>query len=319
MISTFLIIIIGLSVFALFVTAALSPIETLSWWAGWTEREISGEDIEDDGGDPAAKIAAHKSDDHLYVVYLSGIASISGRFLLPRELAFIKGLKSRLPDATIIADVFPYSPAGLPLLAAPRAFDRLWRRVQKIKLTGKSTILAVLINMRNVFQVMVSADHRYGPIFNQGAADVIEQALLRHGYKRGSNAPVAIIGYSGGAQIAIGATPFLTARLGAPIDVVSIGGVMASDPGLHFLRRLHCFIGEKDNVRKIGGAMFPERWSIMAHSEWNAAKHDGRIVEHSIPEMKHAGAKGYFGLIKIGEKRNNERTQELVESVLSAG
>lgn len=313
MISSFLAIIIGLGLFALLITAALSPIETLSWWAGWTEQEIEEPDEDNIAATPAAK-----PDDHLYVVYLSGVASISGRFLLPRELAFINGLKTRLPGATIIDDVFPYSPAGLPLLAAPRTFDRLWRWVQKMKLMGRATILAILINMRNVFQVMVSADHRYGPIFNQGAADVIERALLRHGYRRGSGAPVAIIGYSGGGQIAVGATSFLTSRLRAPISVIAIGGVMASDPGLHFLKQLHCLSGEKDNVRKLGAIMFPERWAAMAHSEWNAALHDGRIIDHPLPGVSHAGARGYFGLVKFEGAQNNIQTQKLVASILSS-
>ena len=314
MISTFLFIIIGLSVFTLLITAALSPIETLSWWAGWTEKEI--DDDHENTNTPSTK---QPLSTQRYVIYLSGIASISGRYLLPREKAFINGLKARMPDVTFISDVFPYSPAGLPLLAGPRTFDRLWRRVQKIKLTGKSTILATLINMRNVFQVMVSADHRYGPIFNQGAADVIEQALVRHGYKRGSKAPISIIGYSGGAQIAIGAAPFLASRLGGAIDVISIGGVMASDPGLQFLRQIHCLKGEKDNVRKVGAMMFPERWSVMAHSAWNAAKHGGRITEHHMSKISHAGAAGYFGLVKINNQRNNDRTQELVADILSSG
>lgn len=312
MITAALIQLFIVAIAALLITAALSPLETLSWWAGWTEEEMDDPPVNGDANAPAA------SEDKCYVVYLSGIASISGRFLIPREKAFIMGLRTRLPDAVVIENVFPYSPAGLPLLAGTRFFDRLWRRIQKFKLEGRGTILSILINFRNVFQVMISADHRYGPIFNRGAAIVIENALLRAGYQRGGGAPVAIIGYSGGAQIAIGAATYLKARLKAPIDVVSIGGVMASEPGLYFVRKLHHIIGDTDKVQKLGAVMFPERWKVMAHSEWNIADQEGRIHRHRLENMLHAGARGYFGLPKIEGVSNNERTLSVVTEILSA-
>ena len=295
------------------ITAALSPLETLSWWAGWTEEEI-----DDHALDKIGALTSDEADDKLYVVYLSGIASISGRFLIPREKAFINGLRRKAPNAVVIDDVFPYSPAGMHLLAAPRFFDRVWRRIQKLKLEGRSSMLSVLINMRNVFQVMISADHRYGPIFNQGAAQVIQSSLLQAGYRPNSGARVVIIGYSGGAQIAIGAATFLKARLHAPIDVISIGGVMASDPGLHFVRKLHHLAGDGDNIRKIGAMMYPERWKAMRHSEWNASKRDGRIEHHIMDDMLHAGPRGYFGLPKIEGVSNNQRTLAKVVQLLSS-
>jgi hypothetical protein len=296
----------------LLVTAALSPIETLSWWAGWTEEEIHH------CATAPKRLSPHADRDKLYVVYLSGVSSISGRFLIPREKVFIKSLRRKLPNAVIIDDVFPYSPTGLTLLAAPRFFERLWRWVQKLKLEGRGALPSLFIKIRNIFQVMISADHRYGPIFNQGAARVIEAALSRAGYCSNSNSTIVIIGYSGGAQIAIGAAPFLKAELNAPIDVISIGGVMASDPGLRFVRRLHHIIGDRDSVRKAGAVMFPERWGVMAHSEWNTAMREGRILIHKLDRMIHAGAHGYFGLPKVGGVSNNERTLAEVVRILTS-
>ena len=311
MISSIIFILVGLGTAILLVTAALSPIETLSWWAGWTEREI---EEDPDAPEPAPAPAAKAETP--YIVYLSGIASLSGRYLAPREKAFIKALRARLPEAVVIADVFPYSPDGLPLLASPRVFDRLWRRIQRLRIEGRQNLLSILINMRNVFQVMVSADHRYGPIFNQGAAKVIEEALSRAGYVRGGGAPVTIIGYSGGGQVAVGAAGFLTADLSAPVDVIAVGGVIASDPGLHFVRRADYIYGDGDNVQKIGAIMFPERWRVMAHSEWNQAKRDRRIVFHKMPDMLHAGPRGYFGRPKRNGISNYERTLERIVSIL---
>lgn len=302
----------GFAAIALLITAALAPIETLSWWAGWTDKEI--DEVNSETSSPPTVDANVQKQ---FIVYLSGVASISGRYLLPREKVFIKELRQRLPDAIIIDGVFPYSPAGLPLLAGPRFFDRLWRWIQKLKLEGRRTLLSALINTRNIFQVLISADHRYGPIFNQGAAEVIEDELIKKGYKRGSGAPVTIIGYSGGGQIALGASSFLRTKLKAPIEIISIGGVIASDPGLHFIRRLHYLFGDGDIVQRIGAVMFPERWKAMAHSEWNTAKHDGRIVFHEMKNMIHAGPRGYFGLPKVNGISNNDRTLEAVISILS--
>jgi len=296
---------------ALLITAALSPIETLSWWAGWTEDEI--EHPEELPG-PVSDEQPHAK---LYVIYLAGISTLSGEYLIPREKVFIKGLRERLPDSVVIDDVFPYSPSGLHLLAGARFLDRLWRVIQKMKLDGRGEMVSVLIKIRNVFQVMISADHRYGPIFNQGAANVIEAALLRAGYRANCGTPIVIIGYSGGAQIAIGAATFLKARFGAPIDVISLGGVMASDPGLRFVRRLHHLIGDGDNIRKSGVILFPERWGIMAHSEWNTAKREGRVTIQKLEGMIHAGARGYFGLPKVDGVSNNERTLDEVVEILS--
>jgi hypothetical protein len=316
MISTILIVAISLAVLALLVTAALSPIETLSWWAGWTETEIEQNEV----SCVADRPCAHPADcqpKSVYIVYLSGISSLSGRFLIPREKVFVKGLAQHFPDAAVIDDVFPYSPAGVALLASTRLLERVWRFVQRIKLEGRHSVLSLLIHMRNVFQVMISADHRYGPIFNHGAARVIEEALARAGYRQGSGAPVIILGYSGGGQIAVGAAGFLKLHLQAPIDVIAIGGVIASDPGLHVIRRLHYIYADHDNIQKVGAVMFPERWAAMAHSEWNIAKRQGRIVFHKINRMFHAGARGYFGLVKFDGVTNNQRTLKMVVDILS--
>ena len=315
MISSVLYTLIGLFAVAFLVASALSPIETLSWWAGWTEDELDEDDgVHANESDTAG--ASHTPADKHFIVYLSGIASISGRYLIPREKAFIKGLRRNYPDAVIIDNVFPYSPSGNHLIADPRTFERFWRWLQKLKLQGRRSILSVLINFRNLYQVMISADHRYGPIYNQGAARVIEDALISAGYDRSSGLPVTIIGYSGGGQIALGATTFLRASLNAPIDIISIGGVVASDPGLHALRRFHYVYGGGDNIRRLGAIMFPERWPVMAHSEWNAAKRDGRLVLHRMKKMFHAGPRGYFGLPKRDGVSNNERTLAKVLDIM---
>jgi hypothetical protein len=43
-------------------------------------------------------------------------------------------------------------------------------------------------------------DDRYGPIFNQGSAGVILEALLHNDYPLPGKIPITFIGYSGGAR-----------------------------------------------------------------------------------------------------------------------
>ncbi|MEO1251299.1 MAG: hypothetical protein AAFW81_03000 [Pseudomonadota bacterium] len=294
----------GVATAALVLAAALSPIETLSWWAGWTDRDATSEP---QGAAPTDKQRA-------FIVYLSGVAALSGEYMIARERIFLRRLGERLPDAAIVTEVFPYSPSGAPLLATPRLFDRLWRWLQKLRLQERRSVLKSLINLRNIYQVMVSADHRYGPIFSQGAADVIESALWRAGYSRGS--PVFIIGYSGGAQVAVGAAPFLAAQLDCAIDVISVGGVIASDPGLASLRKLHHFAGARDRIEKVGAVMFAERWALMANSHWNRAKRAGRISINRLAGITHAGPQGYFGLPKLNGVSNNETMADAVAAIV---
>ncbi|MEZ5892620.1 MAG: hypothetical protein R3C58_05690 [Parvularculaceae bacterium] len=116
-------------VLALMITAVPSPLETLSWWAGWTERE-AGET------EPAAPAPAAPRAPKTYIVYLSGVASISGQFLLPRELFFIRRLRKRLPAATIVSDVFLFA-AGMALRRAAPFRPWLWRRAQILNISGR--------------------------------------------------------------------------------------------------------------------------------------------------------------------------------------
>ena len=309
MISDILLISLGLAIFSLLVTAATSPLETLSWWAGWTE------DAPDDTSDLTP--TGNTTPSRPFIIYLSGVASLSGDYLIARERIFIRNLQEHLPNAVIVNSVFPYSPSGAPLLATPRIFDRFWRWLQKLEIEGRRSILSMLIKLRNIYQVMVSADHRYGPIFSQGAAKTIERSLRSAGYRPGIDGRITIIGYSGGAQVAIGAAPFLKAHLESAVEVISIGGVVASDPGLSVLDRLHHFHGDGDNVEKVGAAMFTERWPFFANSHWNKAKRDGRIIFYPMTNMVHAGPKGYFGLPKIGDVSNNNRMVDAVTQLLT--
>lgn len=150
-----------------------------------------------------------------------------------------------------------------------------------------ASLFGYLVNIRNVLVVAVSADKRYGPIYNLGIAQVMYQALIRHGYRVDSGVPITLVGFSGGGQMAAAAAPLLRQALAAPIEVVSLGGVMSGNVNVLKLEHLYHLVGNKDMVERIGPVMFPGRWAIFFLSYWNRAKRMGKMNRISLGPVGH--------------------------------
>ncbi|WP_157014629.1 hypothetical protein [Mesorhizobium xinjiangense] len=283
----------------LIVSMALAPLESLGWWAGWL-----GPGAEPDETPLPAGSGAHRSaavQPEFYVVFLSGIGSISGDELLARESDFLDRLQRDLPQARIVRDVFPYAPSGRSLLTGQRFFTWFWRRVRQWRLSG-TLLLPAILNLRNLFQVLVSADRRYGPIYSFGISRVVLERLAAAGYRTGSPCPLVLVGSSGGAQIALGAAPYLRAAIEAPLHVVAIGGVMASDRGLDDVDSVVSLRGSADRIYELGRIAFPGRWSMSISSHWNLALREERLIERTIGPFNHSGGGGYLDPTASGAK-----------------
>jgi hypothetical protein len=267
----------------------LAPFETLGWWAGWFgphDPELA-EGRPPEPADPPPSARG-------YVVFLSGVHSVNGRAFAPRERAFLARLRDELPGVRVV-EVFPYSVTNRAL-TGQRIFARFWRFALAGKLGRRrlAGVASLLINLRNAWQVAVSADRRYGPMYDEGSAQLIERALRAEGWDPEPRPPVLLVGYSGGGQIALGAAAPLSRRLGRTIDVVSLGGVMASPRSLDGLGRVVHLRGRNDHVARIGAAFFPGRWSFVRWSSWNRARTQGRIEVVDLGEMDHTGRDGYL-------------------------
>lgn len=311
-------LIIG-AVALLFISAAMAPLESLSWWAGWygTRDALDEEELKTQVQDASVPV----SEAEHFLVYLSGIGAISGTSVPSEEIAFLDKLESYLPGTMLVRDVFPYSVTNRGL-NGQRAFAWLWRGLEKQRLQRKAATLAFTILVRNMFQVAVSADPRYGPIFNLGVAQEIVQGLVRHGYPLGSNVPVTLLGWSGGGQISIGAANYLYGMLGAPIRVVSLGGVLSDDPGLLSLVHLYHLYGEKDPVQSLGAVLYAGRWPGAVQSPWNRAKEAGRITLRSIGPMTHNGKRNYFdaeAYLPDGQNHVDKTVDSVVDVLVEAG
>jgi hypothetical protein len=161
-------------------------------------------------------------------------------------------------------------------------------------------------------QILISADRRYGPLFNQGVAEVIVNGLMRHGYTLESSAPIFLIGYSGAGQMAVGASGYLKRWLKSPVYVISLGGVFGSDPALLQIDQLYHLVGTRDAVEP-WWIMAPGRWSLFATSEWNRAKRQGRITIVNMGPMRHTGGGGY-----LDAKKHLQDGREFIDATVDA-
>ncbi len=278
---------IGIGLIAIILLIFLMPLEALGWWAGWY-------------GDPVETTSQNlgRFQESLlerptisrYVVYLDGIGQSTFDYL-PEVEQFLDELAEDLPDnIQIIRGLMPYSPMNRSLTSPDRFMARFWSFVNRLKAEGKAGFFSFLINLRNIFAVWVSADQRYGPIYNRGTAQVIYNSLIQQGYVPGSGIPVTLLGFSGGGQISMGAAPYLKEAIFAPLDVVSIAGVFSGNNESLKLEHIYHLVGEKDFVERVGPIFFPKRWAFFVLSYWNRTKRLGKVsvlnlgpVGHQVP------------------------------------
>ena len=278
------------AILLLFATAALAPLESLSWWAGWggkpPEKRVLSED------ELAQEATVEDAD--FYLVYLSGIGAISGTSIPDEEHPFLEGLAKKLPGGKVITDIYPYSVTNKGL-TSNRLFSGVWRSIEKMRLKNPNSLLAMIVNVRNVYQLFVSADRRYGPIYNLGIANEIHHGLLRNGYRPESGRPIVVLGWSGGGQIAIGSVTYL-APLPGPIYVISVGGMLSDDIGFDRVDHLWHLYGTADPLQALGGVLFAGRWPILPKSPWNNAMANGKIDIMCLGPYAHNGKGNYFDM-----------------------
>lgn len=305
-----------LGLFALLVSALMAPLETLGWWAGWYGDRI------DTAGEATSTRTKGKDGAHppvkRYVIYLDGIAQSSSRYT-PDIETFLDALSPELPAGTcLLRGVMAYSVMNRPLDDDP-LWSRFWQFIDRLRFKNVDSILGMVVNLRNVLIVAVSSDPRYGPMYNFGIAQVMYRSLIHHGYRLGSKTPVTLIGYSGGGQMACASAHFLKRAIGAPIDVISLGGVIDGDDPVLDLRRLYHLVGDKDNVERIGPVMFASRWPLAVLSPWNRAKRLGVLLEISLGPVGHQVPGGMLDpKATLPDGRTNLRqTLDYITSILS--
>jgi len=298
---------------AMVVGGLLAPVEALGWWAGWYGDDIQIIEVEEE---PA--VSSPQSDYSRYVVYLDGIGQSTNQYQ-PSVAQFLTELEQRLPeDIRLVKGLMSYSVLNRSLTEdRPLAF--FWRWADSLQSKFLGAWFGIFINLRNVMIVAVSADLRYGPIYNQGIAQQIYESLLRLGYPHPGGIPLTLIGYSGGGQISMGTLPFLRRALQTPIEVISLGGVISGNVNALDVEQLYHLVGRRDPVERVGPVMFPRRWPIAMLSYWNRAKQKGRISFISLGPVGHQVPGGIFDPRKpLPDGRTHlEQTLDLVMEILT--
>lgn len=275
----------------------ISPVGTLVWWLNQTA-ESFGVKTNRSKRLPSAqtpKTASQTSFIDCYIIFLPGVGDFSANQLTPGEEIFLKDLSKLHPNCAVVSDVFPYSVAN-ESLEGRRFLAPVWRFANEAD--GWLSIADVLIKIRNLWRFAISVDPRYGKIYNQGIADaIISRMNAAHPIGDRSHQPLKIIliGTSGGAQVALGAAPYLKEWLNSKIAVVSVGGVFAGTDGFNAAKNVYHLQGRQDWVEDIGSFLFPSRWPWTVASPFNQAVQQGHFTVQTIGSQAHDGESGYFG------------------------
>lgn len=285
----------GIALIVLFIAIAIAiPMSVLTWWAGWSRRAGPATAPAAPASLPSAPPAAGP-----FLVYLSGVGDISGEYQTRYEEHLLDALVERVPGLVVVTDVFAYSVENMSL-TSQRELGWFWAWVNKVRLRKGGPIQLVgknvgkLINLRNMLHIAVSADRRYGPIYNYGVADMILQGLVRHGYVPGSGAPITLLGYSGGGQIALATSGYIQATLRVPVQVISLAGIMNSSRSLATISSLTHLYGSEDHQQRLSDRIFPARWPLFSGSHWSHALAEGKIRSVCLGPMLHTGRRSYL-------------------------
>lgn len=286
----------------LLIWGMLAPVPTLLWWLSRNTESLSFKRNQTkkllSENEPTTATKGQKID--CYIVFLPGVGDFSPNELTPGEEFFLNRLVQLNPNCVVVSDVFPYSLYN-ESLGGERLTAPLWRAAKNAK--GWLANAHMLIQIRNLWRFAISADERYGPIYNQGiASTIIDRMNAAHPIPRSQQQPLKIIliGTSGGAQVALGAVPYLERSLNAQSVVVSVGGCFDGNTGFETVDRVYHLQGRRDWVEDITRITFASRWSWTVGSPFNQARRQGRYKVIKTGPHAHDGDEGYFGMASVG-------------------
>jgi hypothetical protein len=287
-------IVLLFTLFLVLIWGTFAPVGTLVWWLDRGQKKLEERSrelealLEDNPAEGNGKTC--------YIVFLTGVGDLSADELTDGETEFLDRLEQDQPQCVTVRDVFPYSAANADV-SGQQVFDFL-RNVTE-QSNGWSDFTQFLLETRNVWRLALSADNRYGQVYNPAIAlTIVERMEAQQDIPASSETPIQLVlmGKSGGAQVALGATPYLQRWLNANITIVSFGGVFSGNDGFDAATHVYHFRGDRDWIENIGGIVFPSRWRWTIGSPYNRARREDRYTVLSSGSHTHQGDEGYFGL-----------------------
>lgn len=302
----------------LLIWGIVSPVGTLIWWLGESADTLGVKKYPrlQLPNPPITQIQPTANID-CYIVFLPGVGDFSADELTPGEEIFLDQLEKEHSSCVAVGDVFPYS-ANNKSLGGQRFLAPFWRFANQTD--GWLSITNVFIRIRNLWRFAISADPRYGTVYNQGIANaIIERMDARYPIPRqkSDSLKILLMGTSGGVEVALGAVPYLKEWLNPELYIISIGGVFNNRKAFSYLEHFYHLRGEKDWVEDIGRVIFPARWPPIIKSEFNQARIEGRYNSYLIGPHTHDENTGYFGtdLIPNSDQSYVEKTLEVVNQL----
>lgn len=287
----------------LLVWGVFAPIGTLTWWLSQSSGQLGFKPEQQPSNDRALVKKPQGATIDCYIIYFPGVGDYSANQLTPGEEFFLSHLTQQHPNCVAVSDVFPYS-ASNQSLGGQRLLAPFWTAIDQTN--GPLQKLNALIKIRNLWRFAISADDRYSPIYSQGIALAVRDRMnAMHPIPDPGKQPIKLIlvGTSGGAQVALGAAPYLKEWLNPQILMVSLGGDFQGTAGFNVTEHVYHLQGDRDWVEDLSGWVFPSRWRIVVGSPFNQARLQGRYTEQTIGPHEHDGDQGYFGLAPVGNSK----------------
>lgn len=283
----------------LLVWGTVSPVGTLVWWVKEGAETLGVRKNQAQRSLPQAKESSVSSNSSqeisCYIVFLTGVGDFSANELTPGEEYFLDQLEKAHPHCVTVRDVFPYSAANEGL-GGNRLLAPVWEFANNAD--GWLAGADILIKIRNLWRFALSADDRYGRVYNQGIAiAIVERMNAAYPIRQAEDRPVdlILIGTSGGAQVSMGAAEYLKQWLPTEITMISIGGVFSGNDGFAAVGEVYHLQGQRDWIEDISNIVFPSRWPWTVASPFNQAQRQGNYHVKTIGPQGHDGPKGYFG------------------------
>jgi len=239
-----------------------------------TRLNVLGPDVGDTGTGPDG-----------FVAYLDGVGRCETR-TTPLGRGFADAVAERLPRWSVVLSLMPNDVTQEPAWRRP-VTGPLWERLHR---ADARTML-----VRGVWEAVVALDPRYRERLAEEHTRHVVAHLAAAGYVTGSGAPVVLVGLSGGAQTALRVASDVARSLGgAPLDVVTFGGVADGSAELGGVRRVHAVVSWGDPAELLPVLLFPSRWTGIGVGAWRRAKLAGTVVVRRHDFATHIGTDGYL-------------------------
>lgn len=291
-----------------------APVSTIVWWLNQSAESLGLED-EEERPDVLLQPATASSDLLIdcYIVFLPGVGNFSPDEITEGERYFIDELAARHANCVAVRDVFPYSVWNEDL-GSQEFLTPLWQAAKESENFGY-----VFVQIRNLWRFAISADSRYGPVYNLSIAHtIVDRMNAAHPIAR-SNRPINLIllSTSGGTQVALGATAHLREWISdARITVVSLGGTFEGRAGFNDANHVYHLYGDRDWIAQLPRLVFPARWRWVINSPVNQARKEERYTVCNVGNQEHSGDEGYFGeAIAFNHTSYLEQTLEQVNQL----